>query len=466
MASSTSKQLIVGVGIGVCLVAAVVAGLFFLNANDQNRPGAEVNLGLDSTAIDTNTDNNSPSRSDPVPIEESTSLSLESNDFEHEWNSLVSDTLDDASQLDFLTQIAKDWLARDGFEVLSRITDSLEKSASDGTLDTVVAAVIGQEYQKAFEYSLSLTADEQSILSSAIVQVWARSNPEQALVAMSEVEDISLRVALEQVVLESWAAKDPHTLLERINLLPEKLRLFAIDSAILEIARTEPMDAINQLDTVHSYLTDTATIDAKIIEIWSDLDPEAALTWVMSKQGPKHAYRGEHLVGVVLRHLVQKDPHRALQIALNQPIENEGRPLEAYVLNLIANDVDVEVAISMLPQIGEEHRVAAYQGIGLSLVRNADSDKVLELAHDLSETEQMDYFRPVISTWAVFQAQNLFESIEQLPSGGAKSLAAMELIVHHRSRSHLTDEQIDSLRSLLNEGDATIVAEREELWEE
>lgn len=467
MVSSSSKQLIVGVAIGVCLSAAVVTGFFLLKANDQNRPSVGMNSGNDPAAIDTTTDNYNPSQSVSSPEEELPTSSPETDgDFEREWNSLVNDTLDDASQLDSLVRIAKDWFARDGFKVLSQISDSLSNFSSDEILHSVVAAVIGQEFQKAFEYSVSLTVDEQSGLTAVIVQTWSSSNPEEALDALSDVDDTSLKSALEQVVLNSWAAKDPHALLERINLLPEKLRLIAIDGAILEIARTSPMDAINQLDTLRSYLTDTSAIDTKIIEIWSDLDPEAALTWVVSKQGSKHAYRGEHLIGVVLEHLVQKDPHQALQLASNQPIENEGRPLEAYVLNLIANDGNVEVAIGMLPQVREEQRVAAYQGIGLSLVRNANSDKVLELAQDLSETEQMEFFRQVISVWATFETQSLFESLEQLPSDDVRSRAACELIVQHYSRPRLTDDQVDSLSSLLNEEDAAIVAEREELWAE
>lgn len=465
MALSSRAHLVVGMGVGIGLTAAVLAGLLFLTQEKQDSASTLTipSNPLHDVDAEIAVSNRAPLTSGPTD-ESSTTPSLPNEDPEIAWRTIVNDKIDDAAQLDLLSRIAKNWSERDGFEVLSQISSSLVDSQKSEMLHSLVGVVVGQKFQEALDYTMSLTLDEQSSLSAAIVQVWSRSDPEAAFDALSEIDESSLKGTLQQIVLDSWAAKEPYALLERVDLLPEELRLMAIDRAVVEIARTTPMDAINRVDAMQSYLTDTSTIDAKIVEIWSDLDPDAALTWVMSKIGSKHQYRGEHLIDVVLQRLVQEDPYQALQVALNQPINSESRPLEAYVLNLITNDGEVETAIGMLPQVREENRVAAYQGIGLSLVRNAESNKVLELAQDLSEPEQKEFFRQVVSVWATFQTQNLFEALEQLPTDDIKSRAATELIVQHNSRPKLTDDQIDSLRALLTEEDAAIVAEAEQIY--
>lgn len=391
-----------------------------------------------------------------VLSEETVSKSID--DPSRAWDYVVNDDLNDASQVDLLTTILEEWYSRDGFEVLSNVLRSFSDPNDRDVLFDVIAPVIESSPRQALNYARGVTKEERKLLGDAIFLTWIQSDPVAALSAVSSFdENPTSRRTLQREMVYQWARSDPDGILEEIELLPNSLKLYAIETAIARTTYKSPQKAILQMKEMEGFLGNNSQILARIVVEWSEYDPRAATDWIVSNIEGTHPER-HSLLAQALRRLSLVDPQHALEVALNQPVDRDGRGLELEVVRALSLSGNSNDAIKMIDSVRGSAKVMALVAIGNGLVQEEAPHDALDLASRVPKAYQWYFYDNVFRTWAGEAPTQLLETLDRLESDENKSRAGVKLIIANRVNSALTDEQIDFVMSFLNEEDSTRVA--------
>ncbi|MYD46358.1 MAG: hypothetical protein F4W92_08405 [Gammaproteobacteria bacterium] len=385
------------------------------------------------------------SRSDDDEIIESPDL---------KWLELANDAQMDLSQIERLTRIAENWIERDGLDALETIYASItDWQIRMPVLSTALHKTTLRDPQTTFEHVLQLDFDQGDFLVSSVAQSWANVDPSGALGAVESVESEALRTQLQDLIVRTWASKNPNGLLASLNLLPASMRLSGTGHAVVAMSRTDPTSA-SKIFVEQYEGSNKLTIAQSLVRNWSDQDAQTALDWVLST--PLVAGLQKELLPIALGELVTSDPNKAIEIALTQPIENDQWGMEASVLGSLALS-DPQRATQMLSRVREgPTKERAYSLVGSQLIRNGDVDQALTLVDDLSDEEQFRYLETIIDTWALTQPVHLLDRIDKLPNEDLKAQAAARMIAFEQYRKKLTDDQINAAREFLSEGGASL----------
>ncbi len=367
------------------------------------------------------------------------------------WFAMVGDTNQEVAQPGLLIQIGNAWVRQQGLSVLGKISESLTDWR---TRQTVVGSLI----------RTATLANPQDTLNQAlrmqnhdgewapiVAREWARSEPRIAFDAVTNVSPSGLRRTLQESVVRSWAQNDPRMLLEDLSLLPTSLQQLATEQAILAIAKNEPLEAVDLMARVEDD-SSRHMIAYSVVSSWSNLDPVAAVNWVLSN--PDLERMRNELLAVVFRNLALENPQLAMELALKQSIKPNERGLEATVIGRLAQ-VDLEHALALLSQVRQgQTQIAAFMSVGSQLVRNNDTDRALKLGEQLGPEWRDSYYQSIMSTWANMDPEGLLATLDKLPSSATKSKAALSLARSNQFRKILTPDQIAYAKTYLTEQDA------------
>ncbi|MCY3540441.1 MAG: hypothetical protein OXH31_00820 [Gammaproteobacteria bacterium] len=367
------------------------------------------------------------------------------------WRILLNDNVDDSLQIGTLAIIAETWQKQIGFEVLLRIY----RSGIDGywLKSQLLESIVQVDPALALDYVQGLTEEnEQSFLSDIIVREWAQIDALTALAAVSTFEPSSLIAGLEEEIARVWARTQPYELIASIELISEESRVSPLELAFSYIAREDPLGAIDMLNSVENSVGNTTTIISRIVNQWAMRQSEAAADWVLNNFDREDPQLRTLLEGV-LPSLTRKDPIKAFELALEQPVPNQRSGLESLVIRQLTRNGDIETAMSLLPRVRETSQVYAYGDIASAMVNEGQTFEALELGSDLEPQQQRSYYQLVMQIWARTDPADLYESLDDLPSSTAKSLAAAQLIWQNQFDPIFTDDQLEQARSLLNSDD-------------
>lgn len=371
-------------------------------------------------------------------------------DPEAAWNALTSDGFDLVSQLDLATGIATQWMEQSGVEVLPRIMESLTgKLGSDILLEGLIDSATESDPQGLLDFALGLDGSRRVYVLNRISYVWSRSDPfaaVQAVIASRQIYDMRTNL---QMILRQWARSNPQEMFDKHSLLPRDVQLEGLGYALTEIAKTDPDQALQLLDDLENEWDDTSTLAKDLVNGWAEEDPRAALEWITSNSselGSGFLY----MLSDILAKLVQSNPQEALSIALSQPLLPLGEGIEVRLIRELSYS-DLDTAIDLLPLVREESRQSVYFHMSYTLARRGQSERALELAANLPESEQERYYNSVLSSWARHSSEGLFQEIEDLSTEELKSLAAYYLALFNGSTPVLTKEQLDHAKTFMKE---------------
>lgn len=377
---------------------------------------------------------------------------------EQAWTDLVNDNIGNAAQTGLLIQVAEAWFDASGLSVLNEINRSLvDRQTRQSVLHAIVHRLVQTNPLEAFDYVNSLGDNGDNLLVS-LARAWSSLDPESALNAALTVESDRLRRNLEHAIAQVWASSDPHFILNNLDRLPASSQAAAQSEAIMAIARTSPAEAAQLMagmvdPTIHYSVAYT------IVSNWVRTDVSSALNWVLNNDELKNLR--EHLLPVVLNGLASENPELALQTALDQPIGSYGSGMEVRVLSYIAS-VDPLKALELLPQVrdGQTH-LYAHVSVGGALVRAGLTEKALQLASNLQESQRERYYGNLIGTWAADDFEGLYENIDQFPTDETRSSAALELLTWNSWQKSLSVEQIEKAKTFLTNRDAETLVKGE-----
>ena len=371
------------------------------------------------------------------------------------WNLIVFDSQPNLAQTEFLIRVASEWLTQDGIAVVDQISESLtDEVVRDAVITAVLHRIAQEDPRSALAQAAKLSGNSRELALRTIAEVWARINPEAALVGIASVESGKTLELLQESVLQAWAVNDPNGLLEMLAAVPEHLRGMAREQAMFAIARQSPEDALQFLSDLED--DDLRIKLAKEIAThWSEQDPHAALDWVLNEQFTTDVQQAETLM-IVLANLTTKDPELAFQTARDQPIVLRGEYYRGMEVTVIQNlvETNIDKALEMLSDIRSEGLTTAhaFSEVGRAMIRDGQIDRALALGQRLSERGRRNYNGSLMYQWAMHNPETLFEALEKLPSDQLRDMAARGLVRYNADTKALSSEQMEHVGSFLPDG--------------
>ncbi len=387
-------------------------------------------------------------------------------DPERAWNEYAINMQDDRQHMWSIAEVASVWVEQSGLGVLDQIYQSLTNvEVRQHVMRNVLLEVATSNPAEAFRIALTVENDQYHNIARNVISTWARSNPQAALTAASSVEKKTLRRELEEEVVDTWAYEEPHRVLDSVDSLPRYVQASAISSALGQIVRESPEEAVSLIagmDPGATRLSAASTVASN----WSYQDPKAVLDWVLNEPSVEDL-RPQLLSGILYR-IVSVDPELAMSAALSQPIEEgeegmrRGMGMELNVISSLSYS-DLDKALELLPRVRKgPTKLQAYQMVSGALIRNGDIDEALNMARQFPESERSDFYIAVATAWAGSDPEGLLNSMSRLPTKEAKSRGAMSLISYNRYQETLTEEQIEEAKKYLSDEDAKALEEQDE----
>lgn len=377
-------------------------------------------------------------------------------DPEKAWNELAIELQDDFEHRWSIARVATAWVEKSGMSVLDQIDRSLTNAdARQLVISQVLQSVAVTDPRSAFKYALNMDQDQWNSITLDVAGVWARSDPQSALAAASEIEKSSLRSRWEDMVAVTWADKRPHEVVNGIDALPAHVWPHAIGTAMFKISRDSPKEAASLVASLESEVTKSAAASSVAIA-WIHQDHKATLDWILNE--PAIEELKPRLLGEIMFALVGIDPELAMNTALAQPIEEDetgmGRSLEFSVISSLAYS-NVDKAVEFLPMVRQgPAKLRSYKAVMRGLIHEGDVDEAFGLVQQVPESDRTDCYMTLASAWANSDPEGVLNSMSRLPSKEVKSRAASVLVSNNRYHKRLTDEQIGKAREFLTDDDA------------
>ncbi len=368
------------------------------------------------------------------------------------WYELVDELQNDFQQLWTLVDIANAWVNKSGLDVLNQVSESITSTQARTTvLNSVLTNVAQADPEGAFEYSLKFDTAGSNTFVSSVVAIWAGTDPTAALAAVAQIDKSGLRRQLEQSVTNAWARQSPFDVLANLDQLSDHLQRSAVTSATSAIAHRDPTKAAELVASLEDGIPKTSAANL-LASIWSTRDPKSALAWILGEPSIEHL-RPQLLSNTLFR-VADEDPLFAFETALEQPIDEGSQGLEVTVISALAR-FDFDKAVQFLPRVRKGRtQAASYAIVGAGYIREGETQKALELAQTLPESNRTYYLKELLPQWAGSDPQGLLSAIDKLPTDEIKSRAALALWVYDSLHNHLSDEELELAKRFLSDEDA------------
>ncbi|MCY3883866.1 MAG: hypothetical protein OXG24_03010 [Gammaproteobacteria bacterium] len=384
---------------------------------------------------------------------------------EKAWNEIAIDLQDDTQLAWSIARVASAWIEKDGLGVMDQVIQSLTNLESRRIVTSYVLSEVAEtDPAAAYTYALTIENDPYNSTIQGIMRNWARSDPEAALTAASEVQKKSLRTELERTVVWTWAYDKPRELLEGIDVLPEHTHSAAFSTALGKIADDSPMEAAGIVAGMESG-PQKISAASSVANAWMYNDHKAALSWILNEPAVKEI-KPQMLSGALHR-LAQIDPQLAMDTALAQPIDESGGTTDKGVgmeLQVISNLAysDLDTAIELLPQVREGlTKLHAYKNVSGALIRDGEIEEALDMDRQLPESDRTEFYMSVVGAWSGVDPEQLLNSMNRFQSREVKSRAAMMILSSNRFHKNLSEEQVEKANSFLTDKDAKALEEGE-----
>ena len=355
-----------------------------------------------------------------------------------------------------LSELAVAWVEREGMEVLDEIVASISHTTEyDFALTQIFSALSEENPEEIFDFALNNLGDRaHSILQgSSVIFYWAQKDPKAVLAKAETLPASGFTRNLVWRVIWQWADDNPRQILKEIELVPGEHQAQARYIAIQALTRSSPDEAAKLVLQEQDPQT-RATLANSLISTWAYQDSEAAKDWVLGL--PTSDPLRSTLVRPLAMALVYSDPREAFRLALEQPIdENPSLPYsstgyESSIISMLAYQ-DVDLAIELLPQVRNQGRSMAYSTVGSSLIQKGEARQAINLANQLPQEEQVNYFRSMSSTWAWQDPQGLLKAFDDFPSAEIKSRVAMTVSMMNTTSNIYSDEELASFEKYMTQ---------------
>ena len=405
-----------------------------------------------------------------IEVIEQTSDTPAIQDPESEWTAFVRSndaSLDnpDNAQLRMMTHIAHAWVLKDGVDGFDNLIESLSSlTARQKISDLVVRQVAENEPRLAFDLAFHMRSIGFTRILDQVVTDWSKADPLSALNTVSSLELKYLRGKLQTAVLQAWANTDPKALLSQASGLSDELQPIARSEALLSLAYRSPQEAAELIDEIE----DRESLDRishAVATNWSKSDLSSALRWIDNEESVAH--NRDELRTAAISGLARSDPQQAMQVALAQPVNEDGVGPEAEVINAMTYD-DMDTAISMLSQVRDgKTKVEAYEAVIRFLTPpiGNETDRAMDLFVELSNEQDIPPLSMIFISLVHSEPRALFGALDRFESMDFRRRVASSLLRSNQGNDIFTEEQVSVLQETSQYGQESREARREAAFE-
>lgn len=405
-----------------------------------------------------------------IELMERTSDTPVIQDPESEWTAFVRRNNEnlgnpDDAQLRMMTHIARAWIFKDGVDAIDNLIESLSTLTSLQKIsDLVVRQVADDNPRLAFDLAFHLRSRGVTALTDRVVNQWSRVDPLSALDTVSSLETKYLKEKLQTDVLEAWANTDPKALLNQASGLSNELQPIARNKALFSLAFRSPQEAAELIDEIE----DQASLDRiahAVATSWSKSDLSSALRWIDNEESVAH--NRDELRTAAISGLARNDPQQAMQVALAQPVNEDGVGPEAEVINSMTFQ-DMDTAVSLLSQVRDgKTKLEAYRSVIMHLTPplSNETDRAMDLFVDLSNAQDIPSSSMIYFSLVYGEPRALFGALDRFESMDFRRRVASSLLRSHESDDVFTEEQISVLKETSQYGQESREARREAAFE-
>ncbi len=349
---------------------------------------------------------------------------------------------------DALNRVAIVWFQKRGLEILDEIVSSISEDFDyyfvlDGLFDDLSA----DRSQEIFDYMMSNLGDRaiEVIRETRLSENWARRDPKNMLAKVKTLPASDFREDLIRLSIRRWADNNPQQIFEQLEQVPPGLREYASERAIDEFTQKSPTAAAQFVlqisdEEMQEQLAYT------LIRTWCEGDAASAKEWVLDL--PTNDPIRASMISSLKWRLVSTDPKGAFELALSEPVADGS---EDSILSRIADD-DIQLALELLPQVREHRKVSAYAHIGSSLVEQGLSQQALDLANNLDQTEQNEFYQRIAMRWAYYDPKGLLKVFEDFPTF-VKSRIAVGIKITNEVGNYYSEEEIAHVEKHISDKD-------------
>ena len=385
---------------------------------------------------------------------------------ESTWDAIVDDGVPDELQFDLLVKIAQALVDRDGLPSVLRLLETDTTSVGNSALLSIISKAASFDPVETFETFEDVSGWTGRNIYAQIMRAWAREDPIASLKFLSAQETDADLQLLRMVIVETWADTDPEGLVDQLHLIPHSMQSVAREKAMEGLGRQDPIVALQLVKTPdngfnwnpHAYW---------VLRSWKETDPEGKLDWVLSTQDfPSPDERERVIMSTIINTAGMSSPQRAIELAQQhdgRDADSNDTALEVHVIDSLAT-VDIDLALSLIATTHEENRYEAYARVGFRLAMSQDYKMALKLAEHVSEEDQMDYHRLVISAWRRGSPADLIPYLDELPTREIQLHAARSLYNDYVIQGSLNEAQLDQLMPHLAEEDMKKVTSGEPIF--
>lgn len=183
-------------------------------------------------------------------------------------------------------------------DLLRSVLEELDPAKRRAALAEFGARMAERDPEKAWSVLSSVRglADRQAF-ASAVVQVWARSNPRQALQAATALPPGELQAQCAAVAAGEWATNSPAEAMQfAVSSLEGSARQMAVYRVASKWARRDPAAAANWASSNSQSASGLGAI-TEVMELWGDTDPETGVSWASSL--PKGPFKTQAMQSVL-----------------------------------------------------------------------------------------------------------------------------------------------------------------------
>lgn len=369
------------------------------------------------------------------------------------WDLVIQDGVPDTEQESLLKRIAESFLQRRNFEVLDLLIDDLLK-LDYRLVDRILESVVAHDEHEAFDHALSMSSDRQRSFLLRLISLWSQHDPHAAINATFRIPKSSDRSLIQSQLVATWAKQNPLELLSNVQRVHGQLQQKFVLYAIREIARFSPTEAANELSQLRTIMgsIDDST-ELVLVTTWAETNPADALKWV-NENSEKGTQIHARMMQRVLTQFALVDFNKAMDFALSEkPHAFHGRTgLESEVIGSLAQSGELDSAISLLERVRPSARPLSFMRVGIGLIEFDRTAEAIELSQQLSEEEQLGYFRNISGVWFSIKPNELLASLKTLPSQEAALRIAQNILWEHNNvKKSLTSEQVTYLQSYLDQ---------------
>ena len=370
------------------------------------------------------------------------------------WDLLLQDDVENDDQKDLLTEIAIARVEEEGFEVLSHFYETLYQN-DRFLFESIVREVVEPEPQIAYQIVQSMPYESRNLVLPILVEAWAKQSPREAYFSVTEISDYQSQ-RLYWDPLEEWAKLDPLNVLDRLSEIKRVDRTTALLITISELVSTNPEEITQRLEEFKKIpgVSDDS-VEWTLVSDWSQYDPLKAIDWIQEVTDLGSSVQARYL-RQALRNLIQLDSDKALELALNQPLDSYFVQ-SGYVGGIFSELVEegfLDKAFNALDDLPDAAIEEGYMAVGDGLIKVGRWSDAFKLADKLESDARESYLRSITSTASNRNVQGLVDQLEEMPVNETRRIMADELVRQQEWRGDLlTEQQLEMVQRLLPEDD-------------